>query len=159
MSRSVNRLLGRSTPTRRGFTLWEMTIVMAVMAVAATLAIPAFVSFGNDKAPGAADKLLSLLHDARQTAITTNTLVTLRVDPVTFRFEVDTASTVGAGEYAEGKLDLDPSQTLATDVPRLQYIFNPSGAAFADTVVVRGGDRPLWVGVDAWSGVAHVEPR
>lgn len=145
--------------SRRGFTLWEITIVMAIMAVAATLAVPAFVSFGNDKPAGAADKLLALLRDARQTAITTNTLVTLRIDPVSFRYEVDTASTAGSGEYTDGKLDLDPSQTLATDVPRLQYIFNPTGAVFADTVVVRGGDRPLWVGVDAWSGEAHVEQR
>jgi Tfp pilus assembly protein FimT len=136
-----------------------MTIVMAIVAVAAGLAAPALVSFGKDQPPGAADKLVSLLRTARQTAISTNTMVTLRVDPVNFNFEIDTSSTGGGGEFASGKVELDASQTLETDVPRLQYIFTPTGAAFADTVVIHGGDRPLWVGVDAWSGVARVEPR
>jgi prepilin-type N-terminal cleavage/methylation domain-containing protein len=145
--------------SRRGFTLWEMTMVMVIMAVAATLAAPALVSFGGDKPPGAADKLLTLLHDARQKSITSNAVVTLRIDPLTFKFEVDTATTAGAGMFSTGKLDLDPSQSLSTDAPRLQYIFNPTGAAFADTVIVRGGTRALWVGVDAWSGVAYVDSR
>ena len=39
------------------------------------------------------------------------------------------------------------------------YIFTATGATFADSAVVHGGDHPLWVGVDAWSGEAHVEPR
>lgn len=147
-------------PRRRpGFTLWEMTIVMAIMAVAAMLTAPALVTFGNDQPPGAADKLLGLLKSARQMSITSNTMVTLRIDPATFAFEMDTTSTAGSGVMVTGKLDLDPSQSLITDVPRLQYIFNPTGATFADTVIVRGGDKPLWVGVDAWSGEAHVEAR
>jgi prepilin-type N-terminal cleavage/methylation domain-containing protein len=144
---------------RTAFTLWEMTIVTAIVAVAASLAAPALVSFGNERPPGAADKLVSLLHAARQTAITSNAMVTVRIDPATFRFQIDTTSTVGAGVLATGKLDLDPSQTLVSDAPRLRYIFSPTGATFADTVIVRGGGRPVWVGVDAWSGVAYVEPR
>jgi Tfp pilus assembly protein FimT len=136
-----------------------MTMVMAIVAVAATLAAPALVSFGNDRPAGAADKLLSLLHAARQTAIASNALVTVRIDPATFRFEIDTSSGRGAGVLTTGKLELDASQTLATSAPRLQYIFSPTGATFADTVIVRGADRSLWVGVDAWSGVAYVEPR
>ena len=134
-------------------------MVMAIMAVAASLAAPALISFGTDQPPGAADKLLSLLHTARQTAIASNAIVTVRIDPTTFRFQIDTASTAGAGMLATGTLDLDPSQSLVTDAPRLRYIFSPTGATFADTVIVRGGTRPLWVGVDAWSGVAYVQPR
>ncbi len=142
-----------------GFTLWEMTIVMAIMAVAALLAAPALVSFGNDQPPGAADKLVRLLKAARQTAIESNTMVTVRIDPVALAFQIDTTSTAGSGTMVTGKLDLDPSQSLITDVPRLQYVFNPTGATFADTVIVRGGEKPLWVGVDAWSGEAYVQAR
>ena len=36
--------------------------------------------------------------------------------------------------------------------PRLQYVFRPTGATFADTVVVRGGPVPLTIRVDPWSG-------
>jgi prepilin-type N-terminal cleavage/methylation domain-containing protein len=149
----------RMRARRSGFTLWEMTIVMAIMAVAALLAAPAFVSFGNDQPPGAADKLLSLLKAARQLSITSNTMVTVRIDPSNLAFEIDTTSTAGSGVDVTGKLDLDPSQSLITDVPRLQYIFNPTGATFGDTVIVRGGEKPLWVGVDAWSGEAYVQAR
>lgn len=144
---------------RRGFTLMEMTIVMAIMAVAASLIAPALVKFGAEQPAGSADKLLALLHDARETAIQRNLLVTLRLDPSTLAYEADTSGTDGAGTYATGKLDLDASLSLVTDQPRLRYVFQPSGAAFADTVLVHGGDKPLWVGVDGWSGVASAQPR
>ncbi len=58
---------------------------------------------------------------------------------------------------AEGTLDLGLTQTLETDQPRLRFVFRPTGAAFADTVVVRGGDVPLVVRVDPWSGVARAD--
>lgn len=137
----------------------EMSIVMAIMAVAASLIAPALVKFGQEQPATSADKLLALLHDARETAVDQNLLVTLRLDPTTLAYEADSTGVEGTGTLATGKLDLDASLSLVTDQPRLQYVFQPSGAAFADTVVVRGGDRPLWVGVDAWSGVASAQAR
>jgi hypothetical protein len=38
-------------------------------------------------------------------------------------------------------------------------VFRPTGAAFADTVIVHGGDVPLVVRVDPWSGVARADSR
>ena len=35
----------------------------------------------------------------------------------------------------------------------------PTGAAFADSVVIRGASTPLVVRVDAWSGVARADSR
>jgi prepilin-type N-terminal cleavage/methylation domain-containing protein len=145
--------------TRRGFTLWEMTIVLAIMAIAGTIALPAFVNFGADQPAAPTDKLLALLHDARQLAIARGAMVTLRIDPLTLRYQTDTSTAAGTGVYATGKLDLAASQTLVTDQPRLQFIFTSTGAAFADSADVHGGDRPMWVGVDPWSGVARAEPR
>lgn len=145
--------------TRRGFTLWEMTIVLAIMAIAGTIALPAFVNFGADQPAAPSDKLLALLHDARQLAIARGAMVTLRIDPLTFRYQTDTSTAAGTGVFATGKLDLAASQTLVTDQPRLQFIFTSTGAAFADSAQVHGGDHPMWVGVDPWSGVARAEPR
>jgi prepilin-type N-terminal cleavage/methylation domain-containing protein len=142
---------------RPGFTLWELTMVLLVMAIAATLAAPAFARFGTDQPTGAADKLIGLLRDARKASINFNSTVTLRMDPKTLRYQLDTSGITGSGRLAEGTLDLGLAATLVTDEPRLRYVFRPSGVAFADTVIVRGGNVPLVVRVDPWSGVARAD--
>jgi len=134
-------------------------MVLLVLAIAASLATPAFVRFGTDQPAGAADRMIGLLHDARKAAIDFNATTTLRLDPKTLKYQVDTSGVNGSGRLAEGTLDLGLSQTLETDQPRLQYIFRPTGAAFSDTVVVRGGNAPLIVRVDPWSGVARADSR
>jgi type IV fimbrial biogenesis protein FimT len=144
---------------RRGFTLLEMIVVLAIMGVAAGLVAPALVSFGAQQPAGSADALLALLRDARLFAIQHNDLVTLRLDPTTLEYEADTSGVFGTGVLAMGKLDLGGALSLSTDQPRLRYVFQPTGAAFADTVLIHGGDRAQWVGVDSWSGVASAQAR
>lgn len=144
---------------RRGFTLWELTMVLLIMGIAATLAAPAFARLGADKPGTPADAMVGLLHDARKVAIDHNATATLRLDPKTLKYQLDTAGVNGFGMMATGILDLGMAQSLVTDQPRLQYVFRPTGAAFADTVVVRGGDIPLIVRVDPWSGVARADSR
>ena len=143
--------------TRRGFTLWELTMVLLVMAVAATLAAPAFTRLGTERPPGAADAMLGLLHDAHKAAVDYNATVTLRLDPKTLKYQADTSGVNGSGVLAAGQLDLGLEQTLVTDLPRLQYVFRPTGAAFADTVMIRGASVPFVVRVDPWSGVARAD--
>jgi prepilin-type N-terminal cleavage/methylation domain-containing protein len=142
---------------RPGFTLWELTMVLLVMAIAASLAAPAFARFGTDQPAGAADRLIGLLRDARKASIDFNATVTLRMDPKTLKYQLDTSGVSGSGRLAEGTLDLGLTQKLVTDQARLQYVFRPSGVAFADTVIVRGGNVPLVVRVDLWSGVARAD--
>lgn len=144
---------------RTGFTLWELTMVLLVMAIAATLAAPAFARFGAEQPPGGADAMLGLLHDARKAAIVFNTTSTLRLDPKTLAYELDTSSMTGMARLASGVLDLGMASTLVTDQPRLQFVFEPTGASFADSVVVHGGQIPLIVRVDPWSGVARADSR
>jgi prepilin-type N-terminal cleavage/methylation domain-containing protein len=144
---------------RAGFTLWELTMVLLIMAIAAALAAPAFARFGTEQPPGGADAMIGLLHDARKAAIDYNATVTLRLDPTTLKYQADTSGVNGFGTLAAGYLDLGLTQTLLTDQPRLQYVFRPTGAVFADTVVVRGGQVPLVVRVDPWSGVARADSR
>ena len=132
-------------------------MVLLVMAIAASLAAPAFARFGTDQPTGAADRLIGLLRDARKASIDFNATVTLRMDPKTLKYQLDTSGVSGSGRLAEGTLDLGLTQTLVTDEPRLTYVFRPSGVAFADTVIVRGGNLPLVVRVDPWSGVARAD--
>ena len=146
---------------RAGYTLWELTMVLLVMAIAATLAAPAFARFGADQPAGGADAMLGLLRDARKAAVEFNADVTLRLDPKTLDYALDTSGVNGSALFARGTLDLGGggAQSLVTDQPRLQYVFRATGAAFADTVVLRGGRVPLVVRVDPWSGVARADSQ
>jgi Tfp pilus assembly protein FimT len=132
-------------------------MVLLILAVTATLAAPAIARLGEDQPATSADRVLALLHDSRKVALENHTTVILRLDPKSLRYEADTLGSQGSGLFTSGKLDLDIMQTLESDKPRLQFVFRPTGAAFADSVIVRGGDRPLTVRVDPWSGVARAD--
>jgi prepilin-type N-terminal cleavage/methylation domain-containing protein len=144
---------------RDGFTLWELTMVLLVMAIAATLSAPAFSRLGTEPPARGADQLLQLLSAARRAAFAHNATVRLRLDPKTLAYQVDTLTVAGAGIMAQGKLEMGVSETLVTDSPRLVYVFRSSGAAYADSVTVRGAETPLVVRVDPWTGVARADTR
>ena len=141
--------------TRRGFTLLEMSITLAVMAVASMLVVPALVHFGQVPAPRTADALVTLLRASRDAAISRNITVSVIIDPLTGKYRVDSTGNNGAGPLTEGKLELGTVEEFETDLPRLQFVFRPTGAALADSVKVRGVDSSIVVRVDPWSGVAH----
>ena len=147
------------TRPRRGFTLLEMGIVLAIMAVSAMLVAPAIARMGQGQPPGVGENVVKLLNDARAIAIGRNETVTLRLDPTSGRYRADTVGVMGSGELGEGALALDAQESLVTDRPRLVYVYNPTGATFADTVLVRTAGASALVSVDRWSGVAHAWPR
>lgn len=144
---------------RAGFTLWELTMVLLVMAIAATLAAPAFSRLGTEQPTRGGDQVLGLLRDARKAAFDYDATVTLRLDPKTLKYQVDTATVAGTGTLASGILDVGATETLVTDLPRLVYVFRSTGAAYADTVVIHGGETPLVVRVDPWTGVARADAK
>ena len=144
---------------RGGFTLFEMSIVLAVMAVCAVLVAPALTRLGERPPAKTADAVLAVLRDARKAAIDRSATVVLRIDPVSGRFRADTTGVGGTGLLAEGALTLGATETLETTLPRLRYIFRPTGAAFADSVLVRGFGEAVLVSVDPWSGVARTDAR
>ena len=97
--------------------------------------------------------------ESEEDGVTFNADVTLRLDPKTLDYALDTSGVNGSALFARGTLDLGGAQSLVTDQPRLQYVFRATGAAFADTVVLRGGRVPLVVRVDPWSGVARADAQ
>ena len=148
-----------STAARRGFTLWETALVLAVLAVTLVLTAPAIVDFGTNKPQSDSESLLALLRTARREAVQSGTVVAVRLDPTTGRFRVDTTGVAGMGQYASGTLDLGGATVLVTDLVRLQFLFQPTGAAFADSVGVRGPNGTVMVTVDPWNGVMHADAR
>jgi prepilin-type N-terminal cleavage/methylation domain-containing protein len=144
---------------RAGFTLWEIATVMLIMAIVATITVPAYVHFGEDREPTSLDLLLKVLHDTRALAIEHSVEATLLIDPVSGHYRVDTTSSFGTGLAAEDSLKFGVTEGLETSLPRLRYTFRPSGAAFGDSVIVRGIDSTRVLIVDTWSGVAHATAR
>ncbi|MGH7656431.1 MAG: pilus assembly FimT family protein [Gemmatimonadaceae bacterium] len=145
--------------SRHGFTLLEMAIVLAVMAVSAMLVAPALSRMGQGKPPAVGDDVIKLLGDARRIAIDRNETVTLRLDPLSGRYRADTVGVSGSGELGEGTMTLGAQEALVTDLPRLEYVFHPTGATLADSVLVRGAGAAALVWVDPWSGVASAAAR
>ena len=144
---------------RRGFTLLEMAIILAVMAVSAALVIPAYTDLGLTPPVLPGNALVVLLRDARRLAIEQSLTVAVRVDPATNYFRVDTTGVYGTGMFVDGTLEIGAYESLRTDLPRLQYVFRPSGAALGDTVTVQGNSISAVLAVDAWSGEAVMYAR
>lgn len=158
-TRAHGRFALWATHGRSGFTLWETAIVLAVLGVTLVLAAPALGSFGLLKPQGDADPLLQLLREARGTAVHSGTLVAVRLDPTSGVFRIDTTGVQGMASYAEGTVDLGGSSVFVTELERLQFVFQPTGASFSDSVGVRGTNGTVMVQVDPWTGVAYAYPR
>lgn len=151
--------MNRALRNRRGFTLWEMAMVLVVLAVLTAIAVPAFVTFGEGRERTSTELLVDLINDSRRVAIRHNVMATLTLDPESGHYRLDTVGTNGLGIAREDSLPLGMSERLETTLPRLRYLFRPTGAAFGDSVVVHATDSTRLVTVDRWSGVAHAQGR
>ena len=143
--------------TRRGFTLWELVVVMVVLAVTLGVSIPAYVRFGAPTATTPLDELLGVLRDARTAAVRLESTVSVVVDPKSGAYRVDTTTASGAGILREDTLSLELRRAIVTDSARLRFTFRATGAAMGDTVRVRGDRGDRIVGVDMWNGLPHAD--
>lgn len=144
---------------RRGFTLWEIATVLLIIAIVASLTAPAFVRLGEDRDKTSQDILVKLLRDTRTLAIEHAVEATLLIDPENGHYRVDTTSSFGSGRVVEDTLHFAAADKLESDLPRIRYVFRPTGAAFGDSVVVRGSDSTRVVLIDPWSGMPHAITR
>ena len=145
--------------SRRGFTLVEMAIVLTIMLIAGGLVVPALVDLGRTPQRRTADSLLTLLNASRKLAIQHNVTVTVVLDPKSGDYRVDSTGYFGSGLVIQSQIDLLGMESMATEAPRLNYTFKPTGAAMGDTVRIRGADSTVVVSVDPWSGVAYAGPQ
>jgi Tfp pilus assembly protein FimT len=144
---------------RHGFTLMEISIVLLILIIVMAVVTPALVSFGRDRQLTTVDLLIGLLRDSRRLAIQQGATVTVLLDPQNGHFRVDSVSPIGAGIVVEDTLDLGVYDQLESDKPRLRYVFASSGAAFADSLTIRGSDSTRVLFVDPWSGIAYAIAR
>ena len=144
---------------RSGFTLWEIATVLLIIAVVASLTAPAFVELGQERPQTSEDVLVKLLRDTRTLAIEHSVEATLLIDPENGHYRVDTTSSFGSGRVIEDTLHFAAAEGIESDLPRVRYVFRPTGAAFGDSVTLRGTDSTRVLMIDTWSGMPHAIAR
>ena len=154
------RVTHPASRTRRGFTLWELVIVLTLLSIVTGLALPAFTSLGLSHDAQPADQVIRLLRDARRLAIARGGTVSLMLDPATRHYRLDSIGAAGGrGTVVDTTLDLPEGTTLSADSARARYLFFASGAAVADTLRVLTNGTSFAVTVDPWGGVARADTR
>ena len=144
---------------RRGYTLLEVTIVFAVLAVTALVVVPQWLRAGEDPERTAERSLTALLRDARALAIGARQVVSVHLNVEDGTFRVDTTGPDGSGAFTDGTLDLGAAESLRAGGARVHYRFSPTGAATADSLIVRRGSTETLVRVDRWSGEVVTHAR
>lgn len=142
---------------RRGFTLWELVIVMVVLAITLGVSIPAYVRFGAGAPTTPTDELLALLKSARAASVRYEATVFVAIDPKSGAYRIDTLAPTGAGPLRADTFSVELRRAFAVDSARLRFMFRPTGAAFGDTVRLRDVNGDRLVVVDAWNGVARAD--
>lgn len=179
------RLPGRGVRGRSGFTLMEFVAVLAILAFATAIAVPAFRSwYAEDDLTEATHRIEALFRVARDSAVRSGVPVTVVIDSVSSMvwFDVPEAAAL-VDEYADRdlltpsdrsltqgvttwrtaggaadhvvpgeSLDLPPTVSLEVARARARFEFAPSGAAFADTLVLRWSMGERLITLNRWTG-------
>ena len=137
--------------SRRGVTLIELVVVIALMAIIAGVVTPAFRAASPASDVSATAQLSAVVRAARARAIERATVVTLTVDPTTGRFWIDHPDT-------SGTITLSAQATLS-GADRVHFRFRPTGEVAADPLAVTESGVSRAVRVNQWTGEVTIGAR
>ena len=140
---------------RRGVTLMELVVVLAIIGIVLGVAGPAFIVRGESVSDDAAAPVVRLLARARRTAIESARTTIVTIDPSTARAWVRT-------DGREPNVDTSFTLALARDtgieaaVPRPRFVFDARGGAFGDALTLVSPAGRAAISLDRASGDVHV---
>ena len=132
---------------RGGFTLLELIVVLALLAITAAASVPAFL--GESTATPeqrTATALAAVLTRTRDAARESSAPATVVLSPADGRYWITTRDST-----ATGVLALNGGVTMIGATDRILCRFEPTGPATPFTITIQGS-RGVAVHVDAWSG-------
>ena len=138
--------------TTRGYTLVEIVVVLAILAVVTGMVLPAMMRGTPDGEARTAEELARILRTARRAALEGGVAVAVTVVPATRAYAVETGSGDTSSVLARGVLALPPGVRLATNQPTTRFVFDRLGTAGPDSVAVIGEHGSNLVTVDRWTG-------
>jgi prepilin-type N-terminal cleavage/methylation domain-containing protein len=151
MTRYVAPRFSQDDRKRRGVTLIELVVVIALMAIIAGVVTPAFRAALPASGISATAQLSAVVRAARARAIEKATVVTLTVDPATGRFWIDHPDTAGA-------IVLSAHATLS-GADRVHFRFRPTGEIAADPLAITESGVVRAVQVNRWTGEVAIGAR
>jgi len=158
---------------RAGFTLMEILVVFIILGAATALSVPAWRRwFQEDDMTMATRRIEALFRLARDSAIRGGEPVTVVIDSVSGNVWLDAPRpaaiadsayapramprAAGAAQTGES-LELPAGVTIELTRARARFEFAPSGAAYADSLVLKATTGVRLITVNPWTGdvVSH----
>lgn len=160
---SMSPIRPRRDPAQKqtGFSLAELTVILAVIGALLTLSLPAFISYyRTSQVRAAASVIAAYINQGRQLAIQRNQSVCVHIWPDRIHYHLNNNCTgarwVGPGTDANGELTV-PNDITPAGGEAAPVFSNLGAAAPATTVNVSNGSYSLNVTVSA-SGRVTIGP-
>lgn len=143
----------------RAFSLLELLVVLAIVALASTILVPAFTGGAGAELQVAARDLASGLRYARSHALTHGDEVTLTLDVYDRRFEIS-GSDIGRDLPSSVELSLYTARSELLDGNTAAIRFFPDGSSTGGRITVTGANgRERYIDVDWLTGRVDILER
>lgn len=146
-----------SASGERGFTLVEMLIALAILALGAALVVPMATRTRDDLALlAAARELAMVLRSVQAAAIESGRERTLVIEPASRRYWADG---IAAPRTVDASLAVGPGDTDPSDGGRRVLRMGPDGSSNGARVLLQARGRGVRVAVEPMTGRVSVEAR